>query len=174
MKAYQKGICLAVATVMMAGCLAGCGDSRSGGGVSNPEKAAKMWEKAIYNLDVETTMSLIPTDVKDWLVNEYSTTENQIRDLLETYLKEEMDGCEIKDVNISKVEEFSADEMQDFNEKLQYATGNLSEEGYTVTCNVEVEYEGEMREIEKESYVYEYDGNYYVQNASSTIAHILK
>ena len=39
--------------------------------------------------------------------------------------------------------------MQDFNEKLQYATGNLSEEGYTVTCNVEVEYGGKCVKLKK-------------------------
>lgn len=172
MKAYKKGICLAMA--IMAGSLVGCGDSKSGGGVSSPEKAAEIWENAIYNIDVETVMSLMPTDVKEHLINEYSTTENQMRDLLETYLKEEMDGYDIESVSVSNMEEFSADEMQDFNEELQNGTGNLSEEAYTVTCNVEVEYEGEMCEIEKKSSVYEYDGSYYVQNASATIEYILK
>lgn len=175
MKMYQKGICLAVATVMMAGCLTGCGSGGSSGGYKSVDNAAKAWEKAIYNVDVETVMSMIPTEVKDYLINEYSTTETQMKKLLEAYLEEEMDGCEIKNVDVSSVEEFSADEMQDFNEELKHATGgNLSEEGYTVTCNVEMKYEGETREVEKESYIYEYNGNYYVQNASATIAHILK
>jgi len=174
MKVYKRGICLAMTIAVMAGGFVGCGDGRSGGGASSPERAAEMWENAIYNIDVETVMSLMPTDVKDHLINEYSTTENQMRDLLETYLNEEMDGFEIEDANVSSVEENSADEMQDFNEELQYTTGNLSEEVYTITCNVEVEHEGEMLEIEKKSCVYEYDGSYYVENASHTIEHILK
>lgn len=90
MKAYQKGICLAVATVMMAGCLTGCGNSKGGGskkGKSSMEECAKANKIALYDGDVDAYLDLIPEETIEYWEDEYFVTRDQIIEMVSNWYR---------------------------------------------------------------------------------------
>lgn len=102
MKTYQKGICLAVATVMIAGCLTGCGGSKSG--ESKMEEAARTHMMAMLETDTESYLKLIPEECLEYLEDTYYVSEKQIKEAVQEYLEEWIEGATEKEIKERKKE----------------------------------------------------------------------
>lgn len=167
MKAYQKGICLAVATVMMAGCLTGCGGSKSG--ESKMEEAARMCAMAMIETDTESYLNLMPEECMEYLEDTYYVSEKQIKEAVQEYLEERIEGAEKKEIKERKKEvkkakvedsdELELDDIQELNEELNVIR---VEEAYWLDFDCDYE-----------DTVYQYNGRWYSYNAFERIVNLI-
>jgi len=167
MKGYQKGICLAVATMMMAGCLTGCGGSKRG--ESKMEEAAKLCAMAMLETDADSYLNLIPEECMEYLEDTYYVSDKQIKEAVQEYLEEWIEGAEKKEIKERKKEvkkakvedsyELELDDMQELNEELNVIR---AEEAYWLDFDCDYE-----------DTVYQYDGRWYSYNAFERIINLI-
>lgn len=167
MKGYQKGICLAVAMGMMAGCLTGCGGSKRG--ESKMEEAAKLCAMAMLETDADSYLNLIPEECMEYLEDTYYVSDKQIKEAVQEYLEEWIEGAEKKEIKERKKEvkkakvedsyELELDDMQELNEELNVIR---AEEAYWLDFDCDYE-----------DTVYQYDGRWYSYNAFERIINLI-
>ena len=172
MKAYQKGICLAVATVMMAGCLTGCGEKSTirtkeiGAGVSSPEKAAETYINGLIN-NGELLLTVVPEEYLEYLEDEYYLTKDQLKEKAGAYVYNENAGIEITSFEV--VEKGNFRDMQDLNEALSEKGLDKSEEAYELEFEFQTEYgDGENTDDS----CFEYNGKWYSWGAMERIEYV--
>lgn len=164
MKAYQKGICLAVATVMVAGCLVGCGGSKSG--ASSEEKAIQKFITSFLDADIEGMFEAsAPNEFWDYLVEDSGlTTEKFFNQLIgddeaEEFAFEvdewneefEKEGIDAKDVEIEEKSSLDNDFLSGLGHVMKYVG---------VEGKVEEAYGIELDKFD-EGFLYSVDGKWY-------------
>lgn len=167
----KKVIYCALAMVMTAGCLTGCGGSSSKAS-SNMEDAVKTYAKAYWESDGILMMSLVPDDYKIYLKDTYYVTESQLKEKCEEYFKKDSWIQNIKYKDFSILEEHEFKDMQTLNEDLSEEYNmEMSEEAYEVSFEVTFDkktanehFDGETKK-EREINVFEYQGKWYVYEA---------
>lgn len=171
MKAYQKGICLAVAMGMMAGCLTGCGGRSTirtkeiGAGVSSPEKAAETFVNGMFN--GELWLTVVPKEYLEYLEDEYYLTEDQLKEKTSSYVYNENGEAKVTSFEIIEKNDFR--DMQDLNEVLSEKGLDKSEEAYELEFDFQTEYDdGEGMN----DGCFEYNGKWYSWGAMERIEYV--
>lgn len=174
MKAYQKGICLAVATVMVAGCLAGCGSTNIGGfkkgGTSSMEECAKAYNIALYERDVDAYLNLVPEELIEYWENEYFVTRDQITEIASGRYIRLKDG-ELLEEKIKSIENAEMDDssyeyqLHDVQEVNEWLFGGVlkADEIYYI----------DLTNDAGSCHVFKYDGKWYSLSAADSITNSL-
>lgn len=169
MKAYQKGICLAVATVMMAGCLTGCGSTNIGGfkkgGTSSMEECAKADDITLYEGDVDAYLNLVPEELIEYWENEYLVTRDQITEMISEWYRpkdEEVVKEQVKNIENAEMDDRSYEyQLHDVQEVNEWLFGGVlkADEIYYIHLSNDVD------DSVCSCHVFKYDGKWYSLSA---------
>ncbi len=175
MKTYQKGICLAVAAVVIAGGLTGCGEKSTirtkeiGAGVSSPEKAAETYINGLIN-NGELLLTVVPEEYLEYLEDEYYLTEDQLREKVEAYVYNEHGEAEV--VSFEIIQKNNYHDMQDLNKTLSELNVDKSEEAYELEFSFQDE--NGYGDDNMDDSCFEYKGKWYSWAAMEEIEDIAK